>query len=89
MKTFLRQKDNLERLLKELEQSPVSSFECSVVAGLEDLFVLSTENLRRLKMLNDEYEKRVSTEQVVLETEESVWVHTLNNFSYTTCATLW
>lgn len=59
VKTFLRQKDNLERLLKELEQSPVSSFECSVVAGLEDLFVLSTENLRRLKMLNDEYEKRV------------------------------
>uniref|UniRef100_A0A0P4W8E0 Protein regulator of cytokinesis 1 n=1 Tax=Scylla olivacea TaxID=85551 RepID=A0A0P4W8E0_SCYOL len=59
VKTFHRLKDNLERLLKELEQSPVSSFECSVVAGLEDLFVLSTENLRRLKMLNEEYEKRV------------------------------
>ncbi|XP_045116594.1 protein regulator of cytokinesis 1-like isoform X2 [Portunus trituberculatus] len=59
VKTFHRLKDNLERLLKELEQSPVSSFECSVVAGLEELFVLSTDNLKRLKMLNEEYEKRV------------------------------
>ena len=59
-KTFHRLKANLESLLTELEQSPVSSFECSVVAGLEDLFVLSTENLRHLKVLNEEYEKRVS-----------------------------
>lgn len=61
-KTFHRLKANLEQLLRELEQSPVSSFECSVVSGLEDLFVLSAENLRRLKVLNEEYEKRVSKE---------------------------
>lgn len=58
-KNFLRLKNNLERLLQELEQPPTSSFECSVVTGLEDLFVLSRDNLRRLKVLNEEYEKRV------------------------------
>nr|XP_045596197.1 protein regulator of cytokinesis 1-like isoform X1 [Procambarus clarkii] len=58
-KTFKRLKRNLSSLLEQLELKPSYPFEHSILSDIEGLFILSCENLQKLKQLNEDYDQKV------------------------------
>ena len=54
MKTFQTTKLEIISLLEDLDQCPNTSFERDVVCESDDSFLLSSENMKALRLLHEE-----------------------------------
>ncbi|XP_076069388.1 protein regulator of cytokinesis 1-like isoform X2 [Oratosquilla oratoria] len=71
--TFRQLKSSIQHMMQQLERSPSTSFEQSVLSDVEDLFVFSLENIQQMKVLHAELEAKCkSIEKEMIELKEKI-----------------
>lgn len=58
-KEFVSKKKQIVELCREVDRNPQSDFECEVLCEEDNTFLLSTENMKSLKVLLTEVNKKI------------------------------